>query len=337
MVHAFGINPVDAKFIIGDKFPESFMNWAAQKVSGHTPGFDFSGTVVATPPNSGFNIGDEVFGIADDPSKMPSRWLMGSFAEVVAPPLDQIWLKPSTLTHCQAAALPLVGVTCVQAMEEHALLSGERLLIIGASGGVGHVATQIAAMMGVDVTGFCSSKNIEFVKQCGASTVIDYSAEGSSVFNTLLAEATKNGPFDLILDCVSSADSRDKATSYRQAILSMKSILKLERKHSCVVLGGDTGDWGKALVLHYTRFNLFPKDLELFWIKMKGCQKALKTIKELVDGRKGGGGGGGRSLIPRIEERRFTIEDIRKSFDEMRGRHVVGKIVINVVVGPQSR
>jgi NADPH:quinone reductase-like Zn-dependent oxidoreductase len=65
--------------------------------------------------------------------------MKGSMAEYCAPPLNQIARKPATLTHCQAAALPLVGTTCVQAFEEHGLRAGQRVLIIGASGGVGHV------------------------------------------------------------------------------------------------------------------------------------------------------------------------------------------------------
>ena len=109
-VKACGVNPVDAKYIWGDKFPESWMEWCARRVSGHTPGFDFSGEVVRCPPDCDFRVGDEVFGLADDPACIAcGRFLMGSLGEYISPPLNQVTLKPPGLSHVEAAALPLVG------------------------------------------------------------------------------------------------------------------------------------------------------------------------------------------------------------------------------------
>ena len=89
---------------------------------GHTPGFDFSGEVVKCPPDCDYKVGDEVFGLADDPSCIArGRLMMGSFAEYISPPLNQVALKPPSLTHVEAAALPLVGVTCSQLFNEHDL------------------------------------------------------------------------------------------------------------------------------------------------------------------------------------------------------------------------
>ena len=143
-VDACGINPVDAKYIIGDKLPESWMAWAAKRVTGHTPGFDFSGTIVSVGKNAnGFKAGDAVFGFACNPAKLAVASLRGSFAEYVAAPLDQIAPKPAALSHVEAAALPLVGTTALQAFTQHNLRQAQRVLIIGASGGVGHVAVQV--------------------------------------------------------------------------------------------------------------------------------------------------------------------------------------------------
>ena len=119
-VSACGVNPVDAKYIIGDKLPESWMPWAAKRASGHTPGFDFSGTVVSVESNSrGIKAGDAVFGFACNPAKFAVTSLTGSFAEFVAAPLNQIAAKPAALSHVEAAALPLVGTTALQAFRQH--------------------------------------------------------------------------------------------------------------------------------------------------------------------------------------------------------------------------
>ena len=108
-VRSCGANPVDAKFVIGDKFPESWLPWASRRVAGSTPGFDFSGIVIDAPAGSGFAAGDEVFGFAEDPSSLrPWRSLKGSFCEVVNAPLDQVAHKPSKLSWQEAAATPLV-------------------------------------------------------------------------------------------------------------------------------------------------------------------------------------------------------------------------------------
>jgi NADPH:quinone reductase-like Zn-dependent oxidoreductase len=180
------VNPVDAKYIIGDKLPETWMGFSSRRISGHTPGFDFSGTVVLAPPDCGYEVGDEVFGLAADPTTIFKSWMQGSFAEYCCPPLNQICKKPSTLSHAQAAALPLVGTTCVQAFQEHGFKAGQRVLIIGASGGVGHVATQVASLQGGTVVGVCSGSNTPFVEQCGASVVLDY-GEGD-IFEKIKAE-----------------------------------------------------------------------------------------------------------------------------------------------------
>ena len=166
-------------------------------------------------------MGDEVFGLACDPSKLMVKWLKGSFAEYTPAPMNQIALKPKNLTHAQAAALPLVGTTACQAFMEHGLKAGQRVLIVGASGGVGHVAVQVASLQGAHVVAVCSGSNSEHVSQCGAKVVLDY--RDGDIFQKISDECNANGPFDLVLDCVNSADSRDKEASYRSHIMAMKA------------------------------------------------------------------------------------------------------------------
>eukprot|EP01052_Picozoa_sp_SAG31_P034431 SAG31_NODE_4024_length_3655_cov_1.557087_1_plen_231_part_00 len=223
------------------------MGWSSRRVAGYTPGFDFSGEVISAPRGSGFREGDEVFGIAVDPTDIAKGHLHGSFAEVVAAPVLQVAHKPASLTHVQAAALPLVGTTCIQAFQQHSLGSGQRLLVIGASGGVGHVAVQIAARsFGAHVTAVCSGRNRDFVTECGASVVLDYTSE-TDIFDQIKGECGRHGPWDVVLDCVNSADSRDQVQSYRNRMMYMQPPALARGggadSHNYVVLGGATGEW----------------------------------------------------------------------------------------------
>ena len=220
----------------------------------------------------------------------------------MSPPLNQVHHKPSSLTHAEAAALPLVGTTAVQAFWEHGLKEGQRVLVIGASGGVGHVAVQVAALQGAVVTAVCSGSNSEFVSKCGASTVLDYregdifekikevrgragakdgwseaTARTITLTNLLSQDAEKGDAYDIVLDCVNSADSRDSKASYRERILGMGGgVVKMDAGsdgHNYVVLGGRSTEWLTAGLLRFTRLNLFPSNFELFWIKMPGSNK----------------------------------------------------------------
>lgn len=162
-VHAAGVNPVDA------------MNRQTGAFTGPPPfvlGFDVSGVVEAVGP--GVTIlapGDEVFGL------LPFPHGSGAYAEYVLAPARALIEKPASLSHEQAAALPLAGLTAWQALVETAgLRSGERVVITGASGGVGHLAVQIAAARGAQVIAFASARNADIVRELGADDVLDYEA-----------------------------------------------------------------------------------------------------------------------------------------------------------------
>jgi NADPH:quinone reductase-like Zn-dependent oxidoreductase len=159
-VAAAGISPCDAKRVFGDKLPPLLAGVADRFVDGHAAGFDFAGVVEAVSPDvTNFSVGDEVFGMVPI--------LGGSFAEAVVCPSDQLCLKPETFSMVEAAAVPLIGLTAVQLFEQHHLCPGQQVLIIGATGGVGHLATQVAVSMGATVAGVCSSKNSETAKKLG--------------------------------------------------------------------------------------------------------------------------------------------------------------------------
>jgi NADPH:quinone reductase-like Zn-dependent oxidoreductase len=146
-------------------------------------GTDVAGTVEAVGADvTRFKVGDEVFGSAD-----------GSYADYAAAAEDELAPKPTNLTFEQAAAAPMAGLVALQALRS--VRPGQRVLINGASGGVGTFAVQIAKALGAEVTGVCSTRNVELVRSLGADRVIDYTHENFT---------TSGQRYDLILDNISN-------------------------------------------------------------------------------------------------------------------------------------
>ncbi len=181
-VHYAGVNPIDwkirkgiMKFFLRIKFP-------------FVPGYDICGEVIETGRGvSRFKPGDWIYGQLDSRGG-------GAYAEYALMDEASAALKPEQLSACEAAALPLSALTAVQALRDQAnLSSGQRLLIIGASGGVGHFAVQIAKAMGAKVTGVCGTGNVDWVRELGADRVLDYRKEDYR------KEAVR---YDLIFDVV---------------------------------------------------------------------------------------------------------------------------------------
>ncbi len=185
-----GLNPVDAKNVIGDKLPHSWTYlqqlYHDNLLAGCTIGFDFSG-IVEDCPGGSFQPGDEVFGT------MPP--FQGTLAEFIAAPLHQVHYKSQQHSFAEAAALPLVGLTDLQALSpfikkrnEGAIGPTSSVLIIGGSGGAGHVACQVARNLGAThVTTICSSHHADFCKEKGATYVVDYHMSSSDLVKALQA------------------------------------------------------------------------------------------------------------------------------------------------------
>ena len=166
-VHAAGVNPIDWKIRAG------YMQQMLPLQFPVTLGGDFSGVVEAAGPNAGFKAGDQVYGQA---SLMNGG--SGSFAEAVLAQTGTVAAKPKSLSHIEAGALPLVGVSALQALIEHLRLSqGQKILIHGGAGGIGSIAIQLARHLGADVATTVAGKDIDYVKGLGAGTVIDYKAQ----------------------------------------------------------------------------------------------------------------------------------------------------------------
>ena len=180
-IHTASIHPGDWLLTVGR--PQLFrMGFGFRRPRKKIPGFDFAGTVESTGSNATeFEPGDEVFGDAAN----------GSCAEYVSVPEKKLAHKPSNLTLQQAAVVPVSGTTALLGVRDaRGVAAGQRVLINGASGGVGTFAVQIAKALGAEVTGVCSTANLEFVRSIGADHVVDYTqddfTEGAERYDFIL-------------------------------------------------------------------------------------------------------------------------------------------------------
>jgi NADPH:quinone reductase-like Zn-dependent oxidoreductase len=181
-VRAASLNPIDWKIMRGD------LKLVTGRRMPRRAGCDFAGVVVALGrAATGFNVGDAVFG------KVAARsGRQGSFAEFVCAPEAEVCLKPAEISFAEAAALPIAGVSALDCLRRlGGARSGQRVLIIGAAGGVGSFSVQLATLWGLRVTAVCHSSNTERVRQLGANDVVAYDREDP---------LTRREVFDLILD-----------------------------------------------------------------------------------------------------------------------------------------
>jgi NADPH:quinone reductase-like Zn-dependent oxidoreductase len=163
-VHAAGVNATDWK----SRSHGGLKLWDDPPILGH----DVSGVVEAVGLGvTLYQVGDEVFGMPRFP------WQAGAYAEYVAAPARHFALKPASIDHIEAAALPLTGLTAWQALTETVKLQpGQRVLVHGAAGGFGHVAVQIAKALGAHVIGTARSSKHPFLRELGADEVVDYTS-----------------------------------------------------------------------------------------------------------------------------------------------------------------
>ncbi|MEE8522646.1 MAG: NAD(P)-dependent alcohol dehydrogenase, partial [Thermoanaerobaculia bacterium] len=203
-------------------------------------GSDVSGVVAAVGGRvQGFREGQEVYAM------QPSSRGFGTYAEFVAVPAAAVASKPSTMSHAEAAGVPLAALTARQALLEDAgLKPGHKVLIIGASGGVGSYSVQIAKSIGADVTGVCSTRNLEFVGDLGADRVIDYKREPfldtgdvyDVVFDTIGKENLKRCAFSLTRRGVYVTTIPSLRTLRDSIVSRLRSSMPGKRRKSRVVL-----------------------------------------------------------------------------------------------------
>jgi NADPH:quinone reductase-like Zn-dependent oxidoreductase len=167
-VRAASVNPLDWHVLRGEPFLVRLMGFGLMKPKHLVLGADMAGRIEAVGHKvTRFKVGDEVFGSG-----------MGGFAEYACIREDHTAIKPPATTFEQAAAVPVAGLTALQALRDHGRIQeGQNVLINGASGGVGTFAVQIARALGARVTGVCSTKNLELVRSIGAQHAFDYTKE----------------------------------------------------------------------------------------------------------------------------------------------------------------
>src|SRR6476661_974730 len=167
-VHAAALNPADWHIVRGDPRIARLMGIGLTRPKARVAGIDAAGVVEAAGANvRGLRIGDEVLGFC-----------RGAFAEYACAAADLVVPKPARLTFEQAAAVPIAATTALRGMRDVGeVTAGQRVLVNGAGGGVGSYAVQIAAALGAEVTGVCSTRNVELVRSIGAAHVIDYTRE----------------------------------------------------------------------------------------------------------------------------------------------------------------
>jgi len=195
-VHAASVNARDWHIMRGDPYLARLVapTWGYSGPKRKIRGSDFAGRVEAVGQGvTRFRPGDEVYG--------DLRELDGTFAEYVCVPADITEVKPVGLTFEQAAAVPLAGSTALVGLHEVGeVRRGQRVLVNGASGGVGTFAVQIAKAMGADVTGVCSPRNIDLIQSLGADHVLDYTSE----------DFTRTGQrYDVVFDLVGNRSLTD--------------------------------------------------------------------------------------------------------------------------------
>src|SRR5918992_5206525 len=189
-VRAAGVNPADWAIAGGLPYIARPV-YGLRRPKNAVRGTDVAGTVEAVGTSvTRFKIGDEVFGSSD-----------GSYAEYAAASENTLALKPANLSWEQAAAVPMAGLVALQALRDHGKVrAGQKVLINGASGGIGTFAIQIAKSLGAEVTGVCSTRNVDMVRSIGADHAIDYTREDFTQMNQR---------YDFILDNVANHSLSD--------------------------------------------------------------------------------------------------------------------------------
>ena len=256
-------------------------------------GWDVAGTVEAVGANvTGLRPGDEVMGTAE----------RGSFAELTVTPEDKLVPKPVDLTFEQAAAIPISGMTALRAVrDEGKVRSGQSVLVIGASGGVGTLAVQIAKGSGATVTAVCSTAKADLVRSIGADDVIDYTRED-------FADGSRR--WDLIID-----------TAGRRPLSQLRRALT--PKGTLVIVGGDGGGrWTGGFfrgVLRAPLVSLFVGQ-RMLGLATKIKHDDLVALTELIEAG---------TLTPVID-RTYPLIEAPDAIRYLAEGHAAGKIVITV-------
>jgi NADPH:quinone reductase-like Zn-dependent oxidoreductase len=259
------------------------------RLKSHRPGVDVAGEVVSVGERvKHFKAGDAVFGVAK-----------GAFAECATTREKNLILKPENMSFDQAAAVPIAGLTALQGIRDKARVQpGQKLLINGAAGGVGTFAVQIAKAYGANVTGVCSTKNVELVRSLGADRVVDYTRD----------DFTEDGEhYDLIVDNVGN-----------RAISALRRVLRPNGK--CVMIGASKQIWPmiRGMLELLVRSLVLRQDIKFFIAKIN--QGDLTAICELIKSGK----------VTPVIDRCYPLSEAASAIAYVEEGHARGKVVITL-------
>jgi NADPH:quinone reductase-like Zn-dependent oxidoreductase len=286
-VHAASVNYVDWASVRGKPFLIRLMGGGLLKPKNRILGADIAGRVEAVGRNvEQFQPGDEVFGDKGDCG-------LGGFAEYASVPENALALKPINMAFEEAAAAPQAAVVALQGLRDTGQIQpGAKVLINGASGGIGTFAVQIARSFGAEVTGVCSTRNVDMVRSIGADQVIDYTQE----------DFTKSGQrYDLIFDIVANRSVSD----YMRA-LKRKGIYVACAFSPVLLFAGPVISVAGSKRASQLSHNTNDKDLVF--------------VKELLQAGK---------VVPVID-RRYPLSEVAEALRYYGERHARGKVVITV-------
>ena len=288
-VRAASVNPLDWHYMRGTPYIGR-IEMGLRKPKVIRLGVDFAGTVESVGPAvTGFKPGDEVFG-----------GRTGAFAQYVTVRQGRVVSKPSNVTFEQAAAVPVAAITALQGLRDHGKVRpGERVLINGASGGVGTFAVQIAKWLGAEVTGVSSTRNVELVRSIGADHVVDYTKD----------DFTRGAVrYDVIIDNVGNRSLSD-----------LRRVLTPNGRY--VMIGGPSGRWitpfPRVLALVVTSW-FVNQDMRFFVSRLN--QPDLTTLRNLIEA----------GTITPVIDRRYTLSQVPEAIAYLETGRARGKVVIVV-------
>src|SRR5881227_3487993 len=293
-VRAASVNPLDWHFIEGTPYFMRVMGVGLRKPKDTRLGVDFAGTVEAVGKNvTKFKPGDEVFG-----------GRTGAFAEYVCVrEARAVAVKPANVTFEQAASVPIAGITALQGLRDKGKVQpGQKVLINGASGGVGTFAVQIAKSMGADVTGVCSTRNLDMVRSLGADHVIDYTKE----------DFTKGDQrYDVILENVPN-----------HSLSEIRRVLNPKGKYVMIGGGGPNdsrwvGPFGR--IIHALLLSPFVSQ-KMGMMMADANQKDLTVLGDLMQSGK----------VKPVIDRTYKLSEVPAAIAYLEEGHARGKVVITV-------
>jgi NADPH:quinone reductase-like Zn-dependent oxidoreductase len=290
-VHAASVDRGTWHVMAGLPYPIRLAGFGVRRPKYRNPGRNLAGTVEAIGRGvTGFTPGDAVFGIGD-----------ASFAQYARARPDKLAPKPANLSHDQAAAVPVSGLTALQAVRDHGQVkAGQKVLIVGASGGVGSFAIQIAKAFGGEVTGVCSTAKVDTVRALGADRVIDYTSAD-------FADGVDR--YDVILDT-----GGNRRLAHLRRALTPRGRL--------VIVGGETdGRWlgGSDRQVRALLLSPFVGQKLGTFIASENAED-LMVLRGLIDSGQ---------LAPAID-RSFRLSDTAAAIRYMLDGHAQGKLVVTV-------